>query len=313
MSWLSSLFGKSGNTEADRAAREAAASRAAEWEQALAEHRLPSFVKTRLGEARAGKAPWTSTMTAAELLIATTHGIRPVATVTGTCWYKYGHSWTEGHVAGWRSALNRLKAEAVACGANAVVDVKLRTIRGEFGPSMDFTLIGTAVKAQGLEPSPDPIVATTPLLDFVRLLQAGIVPVGLAVGAHYDVLTDSSHSYGGSGGWSNKELQALSRFWGRLRRAAVKQLKSDATHQGNGVLAHTHLNQLLKQEGDDDNPDRYLGRHILVGTVVQVEEGAAIPVEIRTAVDMCDGLSPLDAAAAGGPSVYSLNEREGAL
>ena len=94
----------------------------------------------------------------------------------------------EGHEEGWHHALNRIRREAVACGANAVVDVRMRTLRHSFGPSMDFTLIGTAIRIAGLTPSPDPIVATVPALEFVRLLEMGIVPVGIAVGARYDWL-----------------------------------------------------------------------------------------------------------------------------
>ncbi|HEY2659983.1 MAG TPA: heavy metal-binding domain-containing protein [Caulobacteraceae bacterium] len=313
MAWPRFPFGKAADTEADRAARDAALKRSADWEQALAHDRLPSFVEARLGEARAGQTPWTSTMTPAELLLAVTRGIRPVATVTGTCWYQYGRSWTEGHAAGWRSALHRLRAEAVACGANAVVDVKMRTVQGGFGASMDFTLIGTAIKVQGLAASNDPIIATAPLMDFVRLLQAGIVPVGLAVGAQYEWLIDQSKAYSGSWTWNNQELATLSRFWEQLRRAAYRELKADTARQGNGVLAHTQLSQLIKQEGSDKGPDRYLGRHIVLGTVVLSGESSPIPRGIETVVDMCDGPSPLDTHAADGSNIYGLNEREGAL
>jgi hypothetical protein len=37
-------------------------------------------------------------MTPAELALARHKGIRPLAMVSGTCWYHYGWSWTEGHV-----------------------------------------------------------------------------------------------------------------------------------------------------------------------------------------------------------------------
>ena len=133
-------------------------------------------------------------MSPAELALARSKGIRPVAMVFGTCWFHYGWSWTEGHGQGWREALARLKQEAVACGANAVVDVKMRKIRIAVGDSMDFTLLGTAVKLDGLPASADPVVATVPALEFVRLLEADIVPVGIAIGAQYNYLQNFGFS-----------------------------------------------------------------------------------------------------------------------
>jgi hypothetical protein len=310
MPWLP--FGKPVDKEAAKAAQAAALQRSGEWEQALAHDRLPSFVESRLNGSRDGLTPWTSTMTAPELFLAVTRGVRPIATVSGTCWYQFERSWTEGHAAGWRSALKRIKEEALACGANAVVDVKMRTVQSDFATSMDFTLIGTAIRVDGLKPSPDPIVATTPLLSFMRLLQAGVVPVGIAVGAQYDWLIDPNKTYSGNWTWNNQELTKLSGFWERLRRQSHRELKADAARQGNGVLAHTQLSQLIKQEVDKQ-PDRYLGRHIVIGTAVQAGEASLIPMNIETVVDMNDETSPLAAREDAVAAMYGSNEREGGL
>ena len=288
-----------------------AQARAAEWEQSLAAHRLPSFVVQRLHAAAHGRTPWLSTMTAAELRLARTHGIRPLATISGTCWYQYGRSWTEGHMAGWRAALQRLRAEAIACGANAVLDVRMRTIQSDMGASMDYTVLGTAVKVQGLPASPDPVVATVPALEFVRLLEMGIVPCGLAVGAHFEWLVDYNRAYGGSWSWNNQPLGTLGGFWESIRRAAHRELRADAARQGTGVLAHTQFSQLIKQEVDKQ-PDRYLGRHIVIGTVVDTRPGDGVPHDIVTVVDMRDDLSPLKGGERG-PRGYDLNEQEGGV
>lgn len=313
MPWPPFLFGKGADKEAERAAREAAQQRTAAWEQALKHDRLPPFVEDRLKAVRAGQAPWTSTMTPAELLLSVQRGIRPIATISGTCWYHYGYSWTDGHAAGWISAQHRLREEALACGANAVVDVKMRTVPHGMGGSMDFTLVGTAIKVDGLPASTNPIIATVPLMAFVRLLQAGVTPVGLAVGAQHDWLVDQTKSYGGGWTWNNQPLGTLSQFWESLRRRAHGQLKLDGARQGNGVLAHTHLSQLIKQEGDNNNPDRYLGRHIVVGTTVQAGEASPIARDIKTVVDMCDETSPLVAGPGDLDDIHGLNEREGAI
>ena len=66
------------------------------WEEALARGTLPTFVRERLEQSATGSQPWVATMTPAELLLAKSHGVRPIATVSGTCWFHYGWSWTGG-------------------------------------------------------------------------------------------------------------------------------------------------------------------------------------------------------------------------
>lgn len=311
MSWFSKRPNDGGASQAAAKERVAAAdARNAAWEAALSKGALPNFVEQRLEQAAAGAIPWLSTMTPAELLLARSHGLRPLATVSATCWYQYGFSWTEGHATGWRTALERLRLEAIACGANAVVDVKMRTVHIGEGGSMDYSLVGTAVRFERLGPSKDPVIATVPALEFVRLLEAGVVPTGLAVGACYEWLSDYNKSFGGYLG-SNQPLNTLSDFWERIRRLAHADLREDAGRHGDGVLAHTHFGQLIKQEGDNQ-PDQYLGRHIVIGTVVQTRQGEKVPHGIESVVDMRDELSPLIQQKRARTGAMS-SEREGAI
>lgn len=300
--------------------------RNAAWEAALQRGGLPNFVSDRLQQAAAGRGAWVATMTPAELLLARSHGIRPVATVSGTCWYSYGWSWTEGHAEGWHEALDRLRREAMAAGANAVVDVRMRTLRHRIASSMDFTLIGTAVRLDRLPPGKDPVIATVPALEFVRLLEADIVPVGIAVGACYDWLNNMmggfASGWGSSGwqtqaqmqSWSNQPLDELTRFWERIRREAHADLRHAAGLQGNGVLAHTQFGQLIRRE-QDKQPPAYLGRHIVIGTVVDTRHAAAFPQEIEPVIDMRDDLSPLLAPGAPRHSGYEadVQDEEGGI
>ncbi len=69
---------------------------------------MPQFIQDRMEAARNGTAPWLATLTPAELLMARSHGIRPIAAVSATCWLHYGWSWTEGHAQGWQKALQTL-------------------------------------------------------------------------------------------------------------------------------------------------------------------------------------------------------------
>ena len=303
---------------------EAAVARDAEWRAALDRDALPAAVEQRLRDARAGRTPWVATMMPAELLIARSHGCRPIATVSGTCCYSFGRSWTEGHAEGWSRALRRIREEAYAAGANAVIDVQMRRIAHGFGSGMDFTLIGTAVRIEGLKPSVQPVVATVPALEFVRLLEMGIVPVGIAIGARYEWLGGFG-SWNGWGSASNRTrwqasalspsqpLPDLSQFWERIRREAIADLRDHAAAQGNGVLAHIHFGQLIRRERDKA-PPAYLGRHIVLGTVVDTPANAEVPHGITRVVDM-RGASPIDAPPKRSHNVYEgeMGEGEGPI
>ncbi len=296
---------------------------AAGIEAALRAGRVPPAMRARLEAVRGGRAPWVATLSPAELLSVRSHGLRPLAAIAATCWMHYGWSWTEGHAQGWQTALKRLKAEARAAGANVVLDVKMRTIPLAVENSMDFTLIGTAARVEGLPPSDDPVVATVPALEFVKLLEADIVPTGIAVGAQYEWLNDWSGSTNQifSG---NVETTVLSQFWERIRQRAHAELRRNAAGQGNGVLAHVNFGQLFKIE--DNNSKRFLGRQIVVATIVDAPKQAtpwgppwgeakarpAVPHDIGMVVDLHAGGTPLTGRTTHHQS-YVSTEREGAI
>ncbi|MGH7121685.1 MAG: heavy metal-binding domain-containing protein [Acetobacteraceae bacterium] len=265
----------------------------------------------------------------AELLVVRSHGLRPIAAIAATCWMHYGWSWAEGHAQGWSTALARLKEEAKAAGANAVLDVKMRTIPLGLADSMDFTLIGTAARVEGLPPSSDPVVATVPALEFVKLLDADIVPTGIAVGAQYAWLADwygvTNQTFAG-----NVETSVLSQFWEQLRQRAHAELRRNAAGQGNGVLAHVNFGQMFKIEAEGQ-PIRFLGRQIIVATTVDAPkpgkptnlpwgmpprgESKAPPAvrhEIVMVVDLHAGRTPLTGSA-GHHQSYASKEQEGAI
>src|ERR1700722_16421883 len=240
--------------------------RTAAIKQFISDLTVPPPIRARLEGARAGTLPWMATLTPAELMTARSHGLKPIAAVSATCWLHYGWSWTEGHAQGWDMALRRLREEAWAAGANAVLDVKMRTVALGVENSMDFTLLGTAVYMEGLPPSNEPIVATVPALEFVKLLEADVVPTGIAIGAHYEWLTDWRGN--ANMNWmGNIESQPLSALWETVRQRAHQQLRAHARPQGNGVLAHQNFSQMFEREGQSRGKE-YLARHIVVATTV---------------------------------------------
>ena len=297
------------------AAQQAAEHRQADILDGVRHNIVPAGIAARLQDARTGRMPWVATLSPAELLIAQTHGLTPIAAVSATCWMQYGWSWTEGHAQGWNAALHRLRMEARAAGANAVVDVKMRTLPLDVEDSMDFTLVGTAVRLEGLPPSEHPVVATVPALEFVKLLEGDVVPVGIAIGAHFQWMTDWRRST--SQFWmGNVESTALSQLWHDVRKRAHADLKRSTAAQGNGALAHVNFSQMFEREGGENQPKQFLARHIVVATVVDVKrEGrrlTAIPHEVGMVVDMHAGRTPLTGRTQHHQS-YDTRDSEGAI
>jgi Putative heavy-metal-binding len=300
--------GPDAETLARRAAHEA---RHADILKALRSGQLPASTRARLEGARAGSAPWIATLTPSELLIARSHGMRPIAAVSATCWLHYGYSWTEGHAQGWEMAVKRLQQEARVAGANAVLDVKMRTVPIYIGDSMDFTLVGTAVRVEGLPPSSDPVIATVPALEFVKLLEADVVPTGLAIGAQFEWMSDWRGNATGRGWW-NIEATQLSYLWERVRQRAHADLRANARARGNGVLAHVNFSQMFERETGENQPKQFLARHIVIATTVDAHRGVPIPQDISMVVDLHAGATPLTGTRPHHQS-YSTNDTEGAI
>ena len=304
------LSGPAASSEADPAARQAA------MLDSLRRGDVPEPAHTRLADAAGGRTPWVATLTPAELRIVRDHGLRPMAAVTATCWLHYGWSWTLGHAEGWNKALERLAAEARACGANAVLDVKMRTILLDAGASMDFSLVGTAVRVEGLDASADPVIATVPALEFVQLLAADVVPVGIAVGAHYEWMQDWRGNAATPDLWFNAEARALSALWDTVRHRAHADLRQNATGRGNGVLAHVNFSQMFREQRSNE-ASWYLARHIVVATTVDARRGAWSMPEMGLAVDLRDRADPNRAGAPGDRQrhhqSYGTNQTDGAI
>ncbi len=261
------------------------------WETALHNRTVPEFVKSRLENTKAGKLPWVSTGSVGALVAQRTHGIQPVGMVSGNCWYHYGYSWTHGHYDGWHTAIDRMQREAALLDANAIVDVQMKATRmeGTGANQMDYAVFGTAVRIAGLAPTRMPVVATVSALEFARLLESGILPVGLAIGAHFDWYY-SSFNAGGFGMWWNQELVFLSEFMNEIRRTALSQLASDAARMGTGVLARVQFSELIYVEPSDIDPrQRFLARHIAFGTAVLHEPRKHVPLGLRAVFSVSDG------------------------
>jgi uncharacterized protein YbjQ (UPF0145 family) len=102
--------------------------------------------------------------------------------------HRWGINWEhttyeDGLVAARDAALARIIEEARDLGAHGVVGVRLirRHLEG-VGSSLEFTLIGTAVRRTGGPPLARPFMSHLDGVAFSKLLHGGYVPVALVVG-----------------------------------------------------------------------------------------------------------------------------------
>jgi uncharacterized protein YbjQ (UPF0145 family) len=204
---------------------------------------------------------FTSTLTPNELALLVDLGPEPVAQVLGTSVFQVGWQYlpAEAQWSGsdlfcsldvvsraWeqarRNAFNRLRAEARAVGADAVVGVQLR--RGEHDWArrcVDFVINGTAIRLPGGSPATpsDPALSDLSVQEYWKLIGDGWSPTGLvATTAVFFV------SQGFGTRWrrrasimKNQELLEFSEAFSAARRTAVAQLRSQAKSAGaDGVV-----------------------------------------------------------------------------
>ena len=163
---------------------------------------IPLRARERLAdEEGAERRLFTSDLSVSEFLLARDAGCEPISQVMGSCIFHVGvipdykgktsevTTIADAHRRSRRAALDRLQEEATLVGADAVVGVHLRDrmitmgSRGKGGDDggevLEFTVVGTAVKAPWITHPPGvPIVTDLSGQDLWALQQDGFEPCG---------------------------------------------------------------------------------------------------------------------------------------
>ena len=130
------------------------------------------------------------------------------------------------------TAVDRMITECAQLGGHGVVGVHVS--RGEFLGGAQFTLIGTAVRAPGAVPGQSaPFTSDLSGQDFAKLIAAGWVPVGLAlgisIGSRHDDRSTSRQARWISG---NAEVVGWTELVNQVRHDARRQLERDVSRLG---------------------------------------------------------------------------------
>jgi uncharacterized protein YbjQ (UPF0145 family) len=140
---------------------------------------------------------------------------------------------------GRRTAIDRMTGECADLGGHGIVDASLqvREIPADSftAGAIEFTVIGTAVRGRGCPPLARPFATGLSGQDFAKLVMAGWVPAGIALGIsvaalHDDLPTTSSGSWGTGNAevpaYTDLMVEARADARGRLERA-VRGLGAD--------------------------------------------------------------------------------------
>jgi uncharacterized protein YbjQ (UPF0145 family) len=132
-----------------------------------------------------------------------------------------------------QAAIGRMAAECAGLGGHGVVGVRLR--RGPFRlGGLEFTAIGTAVRAPGVAPGRgSPFTSGLSGQDFAKLVMTGWVPAGLVLGISIGSRHDDRATARQTRRWSgNAEVAGWTELVNRSRHDARRALEDDVRQLG---------------------------------------------------------------------------------
>jgi uncharacterized protein YbjQ (UPF0145 family) len=225
---------------------------------------------------------WGSALTAQEFAAIASAGFAPVGQVFGaavfaaspaslaSCPGSFGPL-VEARYQARHAAIDRMIAQCAAVGGHGVVGVRLW--RGSFPlGGVQFTAIGTAVRAAGDVTGPRvPFTSDLSGQDFAKLIRAGWVPAGLALGIAIGSRHDDRATTRQARPWSgNAEMAAWSELVNQARRDARRRLEQDVAGLGAEGVVIADMQMEVRQR---DCPAA-VGRHdhlveiTLIGTAI---------------------------------------------
>jgi uncharacterized protein YbjQ (UPF0145 family) len=131
------------------------------------------------------------------------------------------------------AAIDRMTAQCAALGGHGVVGVRLSRGRFALG-GLEFTAIGTAVRAPEAAAAPRvPFTSGLSGQDFARLIMAGWVPAGLALGIAIGSRHDDRAAARQARPWAgNAEVAGWTELVNQSRKNARRRLESDVRQLG---------------------------------------------------------------------------------
>lgn len=264
------------------------------------ESELPEAARARMREIQ-GTSTWGSALSTQEFNAIKGVGFDPVGQVLGTAVFQVGYQGGYGCSGAWsgylgqnlstdvssrawapfsalvqsmytarQTALARAVAECSALGGDGIVGASL-TMRRFIAGGLEFTALGTAVRARGSVRPRRPFTSHVTGQEFAKLIHAGYVPTGLALGISIASRHDDYRTRASLSRWAgNQEVPGYTQLINNARHDARNQLMKDARkHGGDGVV----VDEISLRIGERECPTYQGGRdHIaeafLLGTSI---------------------------------------------
>ena len=223
-----------------------------------------------------GAAVYPLTATAAVSCPGTaTHSMVPGVLASVTGWPSSAARIAQARYDGYRTAIDRMTGECTDLGGHGIVGATLEvteTPGDSFtAATVAFKVIGTAVRAKGCSPQARPFATDLSGPDFAKLLMAGWVPAGIALGIsvsglHDELLTTSS----GPWGTGNAEVPAYTDLMVQVRQDARSRLEQAVRGLGaDGVVVsamtlHVRSDACRAHPGGTD----HFAEAVITGTAV---------------------------------------------
>jgi uncharacterized protein YbjQ (UPF0145 family) len=255
--------------------------------------------------------PFSSDLSVAEAFVIREAGFTPIAQVMGSCFYQVGwqsmpwgqlgwsSSLSEGETfeletqtAAWNDArslaLDRLRDEAVAAGADAVVGLRLKRGGYDWAAGLvEFVAIGTAVRSERYEIEDAPVLSHLSGQDFAKLVRHGFWPVGLVAGSTVAYVVagyaQQARSSGLFSGRQNQELPDYTRGMYDARALAMERLTREAhrlhAHGVVGVSIERKEQARDRDSGGMTYRDVIIEMHVLGTAIVEVRHDAPPPAQ----------------------------------
>lgn len=276
------IFGRAAAPPVDEAALAAAEEEHERSREQIRAGGLPVRAERRLRELAANEGFYTSDLSVAEFALCKRAGLRPISQVMGSCVYHVG--WFRQPGARWGAfqaqafeveqlsqawndarsrALDRLRQEAVHCGADAVVGVHIHRGHRDFETgAIEFVAIGTAVRLDAGAGTSEPALTNLSVQDYFKLVQAGYRAHGIAGGStvYYVIPSWQTRRVQGSRafgpGSQNQELPEFTRALYNARETALHHASAAAARLGADGLVGVTIDQSQRTIESGDNSSR---------------------------------------------------------
>jgi uncharacterized protein YbjQ (UPF0145 family) len=176
---------------------------------------------------------------------------------------------------GRRTALDRMTAECATLGGHGVVGatVRVREIPAEImtAAALEFTVLGTAVRALGCPPPGRPFACDLPGQDFAKLVTTGWMPVGIVLGisvaARHDHWLESDRSHWGPG---NTEVPTHTDLITSVRHDARSQVEREVRSLGADGVVVTAMTVRARGDACQTHPGGtdHVAEAVITGTAV---------------------------------------------